>query len=54
MLAVLTFGLVALANPVTEKRQTDPLALVTSLQTELTGLTSQLRKTVHCLSNAHH
>jgi len=43
MLAVLTFGLVALANPVTEKRQTDPLTLVTSLQTKVTGLTSQLQ-----------
>jgi len=40
-LTVLTFGLVALANPV-EKRATDPTALVTSLQTKLSGLTSQL------------
>jgi len=42
LLTVLTFGLVALANPV-EKRQTDPLTLVTGLQTKVSGLTSQLQ-----------
>jgi len=40
--AVLTLGLFALANPV-EKRQTDPTALVNSLQSQITSLTSQLQ-----------
>jgi len=42
LFAVLTLGLFALANPV-EKRQTDPTALVTSLQSQISGLTSQLQ-----------
>ncbi|KLO12471.1 hypothetical protein SCHPADRAFT_905099 [Schizopora paradoxa] len=42
--AVLTFGLVAFANPVpnAEKRAVDPTTLVTNLQTKINGLTSQL------------
>ncbi len=45
LFAVLTLGLFALANPV-EKRQTDPTALVTNLQSQISGLTSQLRKII--------
>jgi len=46
MLAVLTFGLVALANPVEKRQTTTPItstALVTALQTKVNGLTSQLQ-----------
>ncbi len=44
MLAVLTFGLVALANAGEKRQATSSVAIVTTLEEKVNGLTSQLRK----------
>jgi len=43
MLAVLTFGLVALANAVEKRQATSSVAIVTTLEEKVNGLTSQLQ-----------